>query len=189
MRIVIAGALSLACIVPAAAQPRSPDYMRGYYDCQAGRYDEDSDNRSYRRGCRDAQREQADGGDYGGPPPGGWGPPSNQRGWNGGPPPNPGGWNDGPPPNRRGWNGDPGPGGRPRPMGPAMGLPNVRGMETTQATAAMASRGFMSVGAQGVGAAIVGFYFNGATGECAQLAFTNGRVADARLVGSNPRCR
>ena len=83
----------------------------------------------------------------------------------------------------------PGGGGRPPPMRPAAGLPNLRGMETTQATFALASRGFASTGAQPMGAAILGFYFNRGTGECAQLAFTNGRVADAQLIGSSPHCR
>ena len=64
---VAVGALSLSFVASAAAQPR--DYRHGYYDCLAGRYDEDRDNHAYREGCRAARREREDEGEgmYGAP--------------------------------------------------------------------------------------------------------------------------
>ena len=47
--VIAAGMLSLAHVAPAAAQPR--EYNRGYYDCLAGRYDEEAHSHAYRQGC------------------------------------------------------------------------------------------------------------------------------------------
>jgi hypothetical protein len=54
---IAAGAVVLS-LAPQAAVASPAEYNRGYYDCLAGRYDEDNDSRSYRRGCRDAQEER-----------------------------------------------------------------------------------------------------------------------------------
>jgi hypothetical protein len=73
--------------------------------------------------------------------------------------------------------------------GATVGVPNVRGMEPVQALGAMASRGYRNVGTAVAGGAIVGFYFNPQTGECVQLTSVNGRVVDARDIGTDRRCR
>jgi hypothetical protein len=73
--------------------------------------------------------------------------------------------------------------------GPTIGIPNVRGMEPAQALGAMASRGYRNVGTSVAGGAIAGFYFNPQTGECVQLTSVNGRVVDARDIGTDRRCR
>lgn len=73
--------------------------------------------------------------------------------------------------------------------GPTIGIPNVRGMEPVQALGAMASRGYRNVGTAVAGGAIAGFYFNPQTGECVQLTSVNGRVVDARDIGTDRRCR
>jgi hypothetical protein len=73
--------------------------------------------------------------------------------------------------------------------GPTIGVPNVRGMDPVHALGAMASRGYRNVGTSATGGAIAGIYFNPATGECVQLTSINGRVVDARDIGTEPRCR
>ena len=73
--------------------------------------------------------------------------------------------------------------------GPRIGIPNVRGMEPVQALSAMASRGYRNVGTSVAGGAIAGFYFNPQTGECVQLTSVNGKVVDARDIGTNSRCK
>lgn len=84
---IAAGAVFLS-LAPQTAVASPAEYNRGYYDCLAGRYDEDDESRSYRRGCRDAQEER--GGDEQprhwrsdrgppGPPPGPPGPPAFPR--------------------------------------------------------------------------------------------------------------
>ncbi len=81
---------------------------------------------------------------------------------------------------------------RPRHWRPArgtVGIPNVRGMEPVQALSAMASRGYRNVGTAVAGGAIAGFYFNPETGECVQLTSVNGRVVDARDIGTDRRCQ
>lgn len=167
-----AGLMVLALAAPAAASPR--EYNRGYNDCLNGQYDEDAQSRSYREGCRDAQREQGGGG----PPPGSWGPNGGQGGGWG---PNGGGQGGGGGPNGggQGWgqNG-----------GPPVGIPAVRGLQPPQVMAAMASRGYRNVGTEIAGAAVNGFYFNPASGECVQVASVNGRAVGATPT-SNPRCR
>jgi hypothetical protein len=72
---------------------------------------------------------------------------------------------------------------------PTIGVPNVRGMDAVQALSAMASRGYRNVGTSVVGGAIAGIYFNPETQECVQLTSVNGRVVDARDIGTEPRCR
>ena len=131
---VAVGALSLSFVASAAAQPR--DYRHGYYDCLAGRYDEDRDNHAYREGCRAARREREDEGEgmygaprYAPPPQGGFGAP---------------------PPYRAPYE--------PRYRPPAA-PPNVRGMETAQALSVLAANGYQQVGARGFGAAVVAFLF------------------------------
>ncbi len=137
---IAAGTLALLVAAPAAvAGP--PEYNRGYYDCLAGRYDEDQNSRSYRQGCRAAQDER--------------------------------GSDEGP----RHWR----PG--------RVGIPNVKGMEPVQALGAMASRGYRNVGTSVAGGAIAGIYFNPETRECVQLTSVNGRVVDARDIGTDSRCR
>ena len=194
--ILAIGAVTLLAsfAAPASASPESREYHRGYYDCLAGRYDQERNGHAYREGCRAAQRER-DGEDQGEgpggrpwrePPPGGpgyngpgyGGPDYGGPGYNG-----PGG--NGP---RYGEPGYGGPPAAPRARGP-VGVPNVKGMEPGQALAAMASRGYQNVGTTVVGAAIFSIYFNPVTRECVQLANANGRVIDAREIGSNPRCR
>ena len=175
--IVAAGAVGLAAATPgpAAASPR--EYNRGYYDCLAGRFDEDAQSRAYRQGCQDAQREQADQGGRPGP---GWGPPPPppQPGW--GPPPQPG-W--GPPPGQPGWRPN---GGRP-PVAP-VGIPGIIGMDGGRAIGALASYGYRNVGTGVGGGAILGVYFNPRTGECVEVANVNGRVVNARATRDG-RCR
>ena len=73
--------------------------------------------------------------------------------------------------------------------GATIGVPNVRGMDPVQALGAMASRGYRNVGTSVVGGAIAGIYFNPETRECVQLTSVNGRVVDARDIGTEPRCR
>ena len=70
-----------------------------------------------------------------------------------------------------------------------VGIPNVRGMDAVQALSAMTSRGYRNVGTSVAGGAIAGFYFNPETGECVQLTSVNGRVVDARDIGTDRRCR
>jgi hypothetical protein len=53
----------------------------------------------------------------------------------------------------------------------------------------MAAAGFRNVGTEVAGAAVYGYYFNPATGECIQVANMNGRAVGAVPIGSNPRCR
>ena len=53
----------------------------------------------------------------------------------------------------------------------------------------MAAAGYRNVGTEVQGAAVYGFYFNPATGQCVQVANVNGRAIGAVPVGSNPRCR
>lgn len=178
--VIAAGALCLLA-APAAASPRQ--YNRGYHDCLAGRYDEDeARSRAYRDGCRDAEREQGRGGEPS--PGGGWSP-------NAGPRPQwgPGGGGPGP---EWGPGGGPGPrpnGGGPGPAVPrAAGIPNVKGMDPGRVLATMANAGYRNVGTEVSGAAIYGFYFNPATGECVQVAAMNGRAVGA-VPTSNPRCR
>ena len=173
---IAAASLCLAPAAPAAASPR--EYNRGYYDCLAGRYDEDARSHAYRQGCRDAQHEQERG--PGGGRPEGWGPEGGgEPGWrpNGERPAEPG-W--GPNGGRPGWglNG----GG---PVGP----PNVKGMAPAQVMATMAAFGYRNVGTEVAGAAIYGFYFNPATRACVQVANMYGRAIGAVPIGSNPRCR
>ena len=67
-----------------------------------------------------------------------------------------------------------------------MGIPRVVGMNSVQAVAAMASRGYRNVGSSVVGGAVAGIYFNPMTRECVQLANAQGRVVDAREIGSHP---
>ena len=157
-----AATLLLSFAAPASASPESREYRRRYYDCLAGRYDQQQDGHAYREGCRAAQRER-DGEDDGQGPEG---PP----------------WREPPP-------GGPGYGGPPAAPRAPVGIPNVKGMEPGQALAAMASYGYRNVGTTVVGAGIFSIYFNPATRECVQLANANGRVIDAREIGSNPRCR
>jgi hypothetical protein len=167
MTAVAAGLLSLSFAAPAAAQSHSHSYRRGYYDCLAGRYDEDYDNHAYRAGCRAARREREERGEgEGGPPPEGFGAP-----------PPPGGFG-GPPP----YGAPPRPGFGPPPP------PNVRGMETFRAVAALSASGYQQVGANNLGAAVVAFYFNRATGGCLQVVYTRGRASDVGPA-SNPSCR
>jgi hypothetical protein len=73
--------------------------------------------------------------------------------------------------------------------GITIGIPNVRGMEPVQALSAMASRGYRNVGTAVAGGAIAGIYFNPETRECVQLTSVNGRVVDARDIGTDRRCR
>ena len=75
------------------------------------------------------------------------------------------------------------------PARPTIGVPNVRGMDPVQALSTMAARGYRNVGTSVVGGAIAGIYFNPETGECVQLTSVNGRVVDARDIGTEPRCR
>lgn len=181
--------LLLSVAAPVSASPESREYHRGYYDCLAGRYDQERDGRAYREGCRAAQRER-DGEDEGEgpggrpwrePPPGG--PDDNGPGYNGPGDGRPG--FGGPGENGPGYGGPPVAPRTPQPVG----IPNVKGMEPGQALAAMASRGYRNVGTTVVGAGIFSIYFNPMTRECVQLANANGRVIDAREIGSNPRCR
>ena len=57
--IAIAAATLVLSVAAPAAVAGPPEYNRGYYDCQAGRYDEGAAqySRSYRQGCRAAQEE------------------------------------------------------------------------------------------------------------------------------------
>jgi hypothetical protein len=157
-----AGGLLLAIAAPAAASPASREFNRGYYDCLAGRFDEEGQTHPYREGCRAAKREREGEGA--------------------------GGWDEGPPRHRPppAWGGDEG--AAPNVARP-VGVPNVKGMEPAQVLAAMASLGYRNVGTEVAGAAIYGFYFNPVTGECVQVANMNGRAIGAVPVGSNPRCR
>jgi hypothetical protein len=79
----------------------------------------------------------------------------------------------------------------PNPVAPAftVGIPNVVGMNSVQAVGAMASRGYRNVGTSIVGGGIFGIYFNPMTRECIQLANAQGRVVDAREIGSHPQCK
>jgi hypothetical protein len=74
------------------------------------------------------------------------------------------------------------------PIGP-VGIPRVVGMNSMQAVGAMASRGYRNVGTSIVGGGVFGIYFNPMTRECVQLANAQGRVVDAREIGSHPQCR
>lgn len=187
MMAIGAATVLLSLAAPASASPESREYHRGYYDCLAGQFDQERNGHAYREGCRAAQRERnGEGEGPGGRP---WlEPPAGGPGYNGpgygGP-----GYN-GPGGNGPGY-GEPGYGSQPaapRAPGP-VGIPNVRGMEPAQALAAMASRGYRNVGTTVIGAGIFSIYFNPVTRECVQLANANGRVIDAREIGSNPRCR
>jgi hypothetical protein len=151
--IAIAASAFVLSLAPTAALAGPAEYNRGYYDCLAGRYDDEEDTRSYRQGCRAAHEEQ--GGDE---RPHYWRPDR-------GPP--------GPPP---------GPAIAPRPL-PAAGIPNVIGTDAMGSLGVMASRGYRNVGTSITGGAIVGFYFNPQTRECVQLTSMNGRVIDARPSG------
>jgi hypothetical protein len=62
-------------------------------------------------------------------------------------------------------------------------------MDPVQAFSAMASRGYRNVGTQVAGGAIAGIYFNPETQQCVQLTSVNGRVVDARDIGTDRRCR
>jgi hypothetical protein len=62
-------------------------------------------------------------------------------------------------------------------------------MEPVQALGAMASRGYRNVGTSVAGGAIAGIYFNPETRQCVQLTSVNGRVVDARDIGTDRRCR
>jgi hypothetical protein len=77
------------------------------------------------------------------------------------------------------------------PIGPGgpMGIPRVVGMNSMQAVGAMASGGYRNVGTSIVGGQVFGIYFNPVTRECVQLANAQGRVIDAREIGSHPQCR
>jgi hypothetical protein len=164
--LLLAGAAAAAIAswtgAAAAGGYGSREYNRGYYDCLAGRYDEEASGRAYRQGCRAAERERAD-------ESGGGCPPGGCEGMGGGP-----GFR--PPPSA------------PFPVAP-VGIPNVKGMQPPNALAAMASRGYRNVGTSVAGAAILSIYFNPVTRECVQLGSANGRVFDAREIGSHPRCR
>ena len=113
-----------------------------------------------RAGCRAARREREEREEgQGGPhPPGGFGGPPSYGG----------------------------------PLRPAFGgpppLPNVRGMETFRAVAALAGSGYQQVGANNFGAAVVAFYFNRATGGCLQVIYAKGRATEMQPT-SNPSCR
>jgi hypothetical protein len=166
--VIGAGMLSLAHIAPAAAQPR--EYNRGYYDCLAGRYDEEARSHAYREGCRAAHREREAGEEDG----------------EGGPP-------DMSEPYRR--HGDQDMEElhwrrrhAPTPMTAPAGVPNVAGMQPAQVLATMASRGYRNVGTSVAGAAVYGVYFNPMTGECVQVANINGRAVGA-VPSSDSRCR
>ncbi len=78
---------------------------------------------------------------------------------------------------------------QPRHRRPTIGIPNVSGMGAVQALGTMASRGYRNVGTSAAGGAIAGIYFNPQTGECVQLTSVNGRVVDARDIGTDRRCR
>jgi hypothetical protein len=168
--VIGAGMLSLAHVAPAAAQPR--EYNRGYYDCLAGRYDEEAQSHAYREGCRAAQREREAGEEDGG----------------GGPP-------DMSEPDRYPHHGDQEmeePHWRrrhePPPVAAPAGVPDVAGMQPPQVLATMASRGYRNVGTSVAGAAIYGIYFNPVTGECVQVANISGRAVGA-VPSSDSRCR
>jgi hypothetical protein len=77
----------------------------------------------------------------------------------------------------------------PAPVASLVGIPKVVGMNSMQAVAAMASRGYRNVGTSIVGGGVFGIYFNPATRECVQLANARGQVVDAREIGSHPQCR
>ena len=178
-----AGMLCLAFAAPAAASPQ--EYSHGYYDCLNGRYDPDEDSHAYRQGCRAARHEQERGQDGERPPGPGWGPDNGRpEGDYGERPPGPPWGPNGAGP---GWGAGGGPeavpGARP------MGVPNVKGMAAGQVLATMAAAGFRNVGTEVAGAAVYGFYFNPATGECIQVANVSGRAVGAVPIGSNPRCR
>src|SRR5262249_21268641 len=76
----------------------------------------------------------------------------------------------------------------PAPVAP-IGIPRVVGMNSVQAVGTMASRGYRNVGTSIVGGGIFGIYFNPMTRECVQLANAQGRVVDAREIGSHPQCK
>jgi hypothetical protein len=58
LSIAIAVGAVVLSLAPQAAVAGPAEYHRGYHDCRVGRYDEDNDSRSYRRGCREAQEER-----------------------------------------------------------------------------------------------------------------------------------
>jgi len=167
-------ALAFGVAAPAAASPYSREYHRGYRDCLAGRFDEEQHSHAYRRGCRAAEREQQRGRE-----PAEACPPDVSEA------------------DRYRYPGCEGMGERdwrrraaPVPnVAPPVGVPRVTGMDSIQSVAAMASRGYRNVGTNMVGAAVLGIYFNPVTGECVQLTNANGRVIDAREIGTHPRCR
>jgi hypothetical protein len=55
--IAIAAATLVLSLPAPVATAGAPEYNRGYYDCLAGRYDDDDESRSYRQGCRAAEEE------------------------------------------------------------------------------------------------------------------------------------
>ena len=172
---VAAGILTLAFVAPAAAQSHS--YRRGYHDCLDGRYDAERDNRAYREGCHAARREREERWGNGPPPRGDFGGPDER--WEGERRPPPGYA----PPQRDGYGAPPYRAPRRSPA-----LPNVRGMESFQAVAALAAVGYQQVGSNNFGAAVVAFYFNRATGGCLQVVYAKGRASEVQPT-SNPSCR
>jgi hypothetical protein len=56
---VAASTIALSFAAPANAGYGSREYNRGYYDCLAGRYDDEQHDQPYRQGCRAAERERA----------------------------------------------------------------------------------------------------------------------------------
>lgn len=72
---------------------------------------------------------------------------------------------------------------------PHASLNGLQGTNSIRAIDEMSGRGFTNVDSFSSGNTQYGIYFNRSTRQCAQLTFADGRVYDAREIGSHPKCR
>jgi hypothetical protein len=162
---VTAGTLALTFASSAFALSASQgEYMRGYNNCLAGRYDREQHGAAYKRGCRAVvgRRPTAEA----------WPPGLSEA-------------------NRNKYRGcESGPASRSRIRAHVYaGFSDLKGMDSIKAFHAMTSKGFHNVGTIMSGKMIYGIYYNPLTRQCVQLANAHGRVLDARDIGAHPKCK
>lgn len=160
---ITASIVAFAFAGPASATSVSQrEYRRGYNDCLAGRFDQEQHGASYKRGCRAAEDKRASPGAC--PADVSEADRYKYPACAGGAP------------------------SRQRTHARA-GFSDVQGMDSIKAFDAMTAKGFTSVDSITTGNTIYGIYYNRATHQCVQLSNADGRVVDARDIGTHPNCK
>lgn len=70
-----------------------------------------------------------------------------------------------------------------------MSLSGLQGADTIWAIYEMTRRGFQDKDAFSTGGTQYSVFYNPVTRQCVQLTMADGRVYDAREIGSHPKCR